>query len=160
MDNRQIYLDEVLNQATINLDLKVNDRKESIEALADLLSADKRILDREVFIEDVLARETIETTNMGIGVAIPHGKSSAVARNSIAIGRVAKPIEWDPEKDEKPVTVVFLLAVRDDAAKDKVHIEMISKVATLLVKEAFLDVLFKTNDKEVLLENIYKLIGE
>ncbi len=160
MNNDPVNLSEVLNPATVDLDLKAGSRKESIEALADLLSADQRILDKEVFIEDVLAREEIETTNMGIGVAIPHGKSSAVTRNSIAIGRVDHPIDWDPEKDEKQVTVIFLLAVRDDAAKDKTHLEMISKVAALLVKEAFLDVLFKTDSKQELLENIFRLIGE
>ena len=160
MNNRQVNLNEILNPTLIDLDLMAHNRKESIEALADLLSADQRISDKEVFIEDVLAREAVETTNMGIGVAIPHGKSSAVLRNSIAIGRVAHPIDWDPDKDEKQVTVIFLLAVRDDAEKDKAHLEMISKVATLLVKEAFLDVLFKTNSKQDLLENIFKLIGE
>ncbi len=160
MNNHPVNLNEILNPDTIDLDLKAHNRKESIEALAELLAADQRISDKEVFIEDVLAREAVETTNMGIGVAIPHGKSSAVLRNSIAIGRVAHPIDWDPEKDEKQVTVIFLLAVRDDAERDKAHLEMISKVATLLVKEAFLDVLFKTNSKQELLENIFKLIGE
>ena len=97
---------------------------------------------------------------MGKGVAIPHGKSAAVARNSIAIGRLEQPIEWSREQEAEMVSVVFLLAVRDDAQRDRAHLELISKVAALLIKEDFRNTLFKTEDKRELIEKIYTLVGE
>ena len=53
MNNHPVNLNEILNPDTIDLDLKAHNRKESIEALAELLAADQRISDKEVFIEDV-----------------------------------------------------------------------------------------------------------
>ena len=161
MNNTLKNFNEVINLAAIDLHIDARTRREAIEKLVDLLAAEHRISDKEVFIEEVFKREALETTNMGMGVAIPHGKSSAVSRNSIAMGRLEEPIDWDPDKmDEKQVSVVFLLAVRDDAEKDKVHLELISKVASLLIKEAFLEILFNTDDKTELLEQIFSLIGD
>ena len=160
MNNSRNKLDEIINHATIDLNIKAQTKQEAIERLTDLLMADNRISDKEVFIEEVFEREAIETTNMGLGVAIPHGKSSAVSRNSIAVGRLSDPIVWDQNKDEKLVTVIFMLAVRDDAARDKTHLELISKVATLLVKDEFLATLFDTDNKTKLLNQIYALIGD
>jgi PTS system fructose-specific IIA component len=151
---------EVLSPATIDLRMKACSKSDAIRQLVALLAADKRILDREVFIDEVLKREALETTNMGKGVAIPHGKTAAVARNSIAIGRLEQPIEWSREQEAETVSVVFLLAVRDDAQRDRAHLELISKVAALLIKEDFRNTLFKTEDKRELIEKIYTLVGE
>lgn len=160
MNSNELILKEVLSPATINLKMEVHKREEAIEKLAEMLLKEKRITEKEVFIEDILNREEIESTNMGMGVAIPHGKSTAVLKNSIAIGRLSKPMVWDDNKDENPVSVIFLLAVRDDAERDKAHLELISKLATLLLKEKFLYTLFTTKSKIELIDQMNVLIGE
>ena len=109
--------------------------------------------------EDVLKREEIELTNMDIGVAIPHGISGSIRRNSIAIGRLVEPIEWRSGEDKQKVKVIFLMAVMSEN-RDRIHIALLSRVATLLVKERFLEVLFKTDDKRELLDTIHKFLEE
>lgn len=159
MNSNELILNEVLSPATIDLKMEVHTKEEAIEKLAEMLLKEKRITEKEAFIEDITNREEIESTNMGMGVAIPHGKSTAVLKNSIAIGRLTEPMVWD-SNDEDPVSVIFLLAVRDDAERDKAHLELISKLATLLLKKKFLYTLFKTKSKIELIDQMNALIGE
>lgn len=160
MNSNQKNFFEVIGISTIDLDMTTKTKEEAIQHLAGLLLKDQRIIDKEVLLEDIFERENIETTNMGMGVAIPHGKSSTVEKNSIAIGRLSQPIRWESGTEGKPVSAIFLLAVRDDAQRDKAHLELISKVAALLVNKDFLALLFKTDSKADLIKTIYTLVGE
>ena len=157
MNNLHENLREIIVPATINLDMEVNTKENAIGELADMLYADGRINDRSIFIQDILEREKVETTDMGIGVAIPHGTSSAILKNSIAIGRLNDPIAWDNNEKSKKISVIFLLAVCSEN-RDKTHLELISRIATLLIDDDFLDTLFHTNSKTVLLSKIQSSI--
>ena len=160
MNNNQTVLHQLIDESTIDLNMEVKNKKESIEKLAEMLLRVERINDKDIFIQDILDREEIESTNMGMGVAIPHGESSTIIKNSIAISRLSQPIPWKPGEDEKLVSVIFLLAVCDNPNRNKVHLELLSKIATLLLKENFLNLLFNTTSKSDLILQISKLIGE
>jgi len=162
MNNDRVNFNEVINPSTINLNIGAETKEAAIGKMADILVKEKRIKEKEkeVFIEDILKREQLESTNMGIGVAIPHGKSSSVLKNSIAIARLVEPILWDSTRGGKPVRIIFLLAVCDGENKNKVHLELISKVAALLMQEKFLNTLFTTESKTELIDQIFNLIGE
>lgn len=160
MNNDRVDFNEVINPSTIDLNMEANSKEEAIEKLADILIKEKRIKEKEAFIEDILERENLETTNMGMGVAIPHGRSLSVMKNTIAIARLIQPIRWDSKHGGKPVRIIFLLAVCDDANKNRVHLELISKVAALLIQENFLKTLFTTESKTELIDQIFELIGE
>jgi PTS system fructose-specific IIA component len=144
---------------TIDFNMQVATREAAVRHLGTLLLRAGRIDDLDLFVEDVLKREEIESTNMDIGVAIPHGISGSIKRNSIAIGRLAYPIAWRPGEDKQKVRVIFLMAVMTEN-RDRIHIELLSRIATLLVKEPFLEVLFKTSNKQELLDTVHKFLEE
>ncbi len=160
MNNDRVNFNEVINPSIIDLNMEAKSKTEAIGKLADILIKEKRIEEKEVFIEDILEREKLESTNMGVGVAIPHGRSSSVLKNSIAIARLTQPICWDSKQGGKSVRIIFLLAVCDNVNKNRVHLELISKVAALLIQENFLKTLFITESKTELIDQIFKLIGE
>lgn len=160
MDNKNMNLHEVIDCKTIDLNMEANTKEEVIEKLAGMLQGQGRIADKEVFIEDIFKREMLETTNMGMGVAIPHAKSPSVIKNTIAVARLGEPIKWVSIGEEGPVRVIILLAVADNENKNTVHMELISKVATLLLKETFLKMLFTTESNSELIDQIYTLLEE
>ncbi len=59
------------------------------------------------FLDDVLKREKVETTNIGMGVAIPHGKAEHVKSPKIMLIRLENPIEWGKGN----VDLIFILAL-------------------------------------------------
>ncbi|WP_083441073.1 PTS sugar transporter subunit IIA [Nitriliruptor alkaliphilus] len=107
----------------------------AIRALAGALAADGRVTDEATFVAAVLARED-ETggTGMGSGVAIPHAKSSAVARAAVAIGRASSGIDFGSE-DGAPADLVFLIAAPEGA--DDLHVRVLSRLARRLIHESF-----------------------
>lgn len=160
MNRIKVKINEVIDLNTIDLQLEVDSKKEALEKISTSLLRQKRIGEKEVFIADILKREMLESTNMGMGVAIPHGKSSAVIKDTIAIARLTKPLHWGSSGDDTPVQVIFLLAVCDNDNKNAVHIELISQAAALLLNKTFLDTLFTTQSKTELINQIHELIGE
>ena len=159
MDNYTAKLEDVLKPEIIDLNMEANSQEEAVRRLGELLLKDGRIDDLDLFVEDVLEREVLESTNMDIGVAIPHGTSRAIRANSIAIGRLINPIEWNKGENKQKVKVVFLMAIVSEN-RDRTHLELLSKMATLLLKEQFIRVLFNTTDKQELLNTVNDLLKE
>jgi fructose-specific phosphotransferase system IIA component len=157
MNNITVNLDEVITPEIIDFHIDAGSQEAAIRHLGALLMKDGRVDDVDLFVADVLEREQIESTNMDIGVAIPHGMSAAVRKNSIAIGRLTDPIEWNPGEDKQKVRVIFLMAV-ESANRNRTHLELLSKMATLLLKDQFLDLLFHSDDKAALLNTIHTLL--
>jgi PTS system fructose-specific IIA component len=156
-----MHLLEMLNEQTINLDLQAGTKEEALDQLATMLKNNERLVDKETFLKDVFEREAIEPTDMGIGVAIPHGKSAAVKQTTVAIGRLTEPIYWNGTSDnsDEPIFAIFLLAVSLND-KGTTHLEIISKIASLLIDDQFIDSLRHTPNQSSLLETIEKYLGE
>lgn len=141
---------EMIVEETIDLKLVAKTREEAIQVLSDKLFALGRISSASSFFDDVIKREALESTNMGIGVAIPHGKTESVVTPTIAIARLSQAIQWD---EEEPVKVIILLAVPSEL-KGTAHLEIIAKVASLLLEESFVDDLMHVDSKKALLDSI------
>jgi len=83
-------------------------------------------------LEAVEARESVLSTGMGHGVAIPHGRSSTVADLRVAAGSAAAPVAFDA-LDGEPVRLFFLLVGPDrDAAS---HVKVLSRISRLMREE-------------------------
>lgn len=63
----------------------------------------------EEVVNAVLKRETLGTTAIGRGVAMPHSKSDTVAEVQGVVGKAAVPVKWPGAMDEEPVMVVCLM---------------------------------------------------
>jgi len=110
----------------------------------------------DAFIGDVFRREDIETTNMDMGVAIPHSQASAIEVTSIVLARLDEEINW--EDYGEPVKIIFLLAVSPND-KGVEHLEVISRIAELLIDQKFIKFLRSTKNPKKLLRQMNKLIG-
>lgn len=154
-------IESVINTNLIDLSLAAGSKEEALKQLIELLYENKRISDKEEFLDEVLERENTETTDLGFGIAIPHGRCSAVIKPSIAIGKLNQPIIWDEsvETEGKPVYAIFLMASSPDAEEIS-HMEIISRVATLLIDDEFVAFLKNTDSTENLFNRIKKQLGE
>jgi fructose-specific phosphotransferase system IIA component len=133
-----LSIDEITGPALVTLDLTSTDRWAAIDQLADLLEADGRLADRDAYVAAVRAREESGPTGMEMGIAIPHGKSSGVARAAVAFGRAPGGVDFGAG-DGTPADLVFLIAAPD--GEDDVHITLLSRLARKLVHEEFRDAL-------------------
>ena len=70
---------------------------------------------------------------MGEGIAIPHAKSEAVAAPSLAAMTVPQGVDYEAMDDE-PSDLLFMIAAPNDG---DVHLEVLSRLMTLLMDEDF-----------------------
>ncbi|GKU82079.1 PTS sugar transporter subunit IIA [Niallia sp. NCCP-28] len=129
----ELDFSKVVTEDLIQLDMLAATKMEVIEELTHLLFVNGCIEDEDTFVKDVMYRENEGVTGLEKGIAIPHGKSDAVLKTSIAIGRTKKPVEWE-SMDGNPINIIILFAVKN-ADKTTTHIKLLQKVAVLLADE-------------------------
>ncbi|WP_251860063.1 BglG family transcription antiterminator [Clostridium sp. Marseille-Q2269] len=145
-DNMGVDLKKVVRKETIKLDMKATTKDEALKELTDLLYEAGTISNKEKFLKDVYYRETLGSTGIGNGIAIPHGKSEFVSKTSIAFGKSKSPIKWET-LDGEPVHFVILFAVTE-SDKNSVHVRLLSKVAAKLGDDKACDALLKATTPE------------
>ena len=88
-------IENVIQRSCINLHMKGRNKKEIIEEMAGMFDRAGVLSSRQMFIQAVYERESEGPTGIGSQVAIPHGKSDAVIKTAMAVGRVDRGVDWE-----------------------------------------------------------------
>ena len=123
---------DLLAAESIELNGKVTGKKETLDAMVDLMAKSGKINDVEVYRKGVYAREEESTTGIGEGIAIPHCKSDSVSRPGLAAMVVPEGVDFDSLDGEK-VNLIFLIAAPN--TKENVHLDVLSKLSVLLMEK-------------------------
>lgn len=142
---------DLLSADSIELNGKAAGKEDVLKQIVDLMVKRGNIQDKEEYLKTVLAREEEGTTGIGEGIAIPHGKCSAVSAPGLAAMVVKDGVEYDA-LDGEPVYILFLIAAPN--TKDNVHLDVLSKLSVLLMDEGFTDALRKAGSREEFLQII------
>jgi PTS system nitrogen regulatory IIA component len=96
---------------TIELPASASDCESIVRCLIAELVCNGKLLSNqsEMLVRELLHRESLGSTAVGRGVAIPHIKSSAVKRSVGVIGRRQQPIVWDGTVKGSAVDAVCLV---------------------------------------------------
>ena len=130
----EMTLTQILQPSRIKVPLEGKDKKSAITELVDLLDAKGALLDRGVVLEAVMAREQTQSTGIGGGIAVPHGKCNAVKELVMAIGISSEGIDFE-SVDGKPARIVILLVSPADQTGP--HIQALARISRLMLDEQF-----------------------
>jgi len=125
---------DILSANSVIVDLKGETKEEIIEELVDALEVGEVITNRDKVLQAVLEREKIMSTGIGDGIAIPHGKSDAVARLAAALGTQKRGVDFEA-LDGEPAYVFFLLV--SPANVSGPHIKALARISRLLKNDDF-----------------------
>jgi nitrogen PTS system EIIA component len=116
------------------------DKRSVITALVDSLAKARKIEDKQVaeIVEGALARETVGSTGIGHGIAIPHCRTPLVKSIVCAFGSSESGIDFD-SLDGEPVYSVFLLLTPPDQKEQ--HLQLMKSFASQIRKEHFCEFL-------------------
>ena len=142
---------DLLQKQGMNLDIKPADKKECIDILVDLMDETGNLNDKKEYKKAILEREELSTTGIGDGIAIPHGKTSAVKRASLSAGVCKEGVNYDA-LDGMPAHLFFMIAVPDNS--DNLHLEVLARLSTILMDESFRKTLIECTDKDEFLKLI------
>ena len=125
---------DLLSIDSIEIGSSYKDKDELLKNAVKLMCRSGIINNEKEYLNSVLKREKESTTGVGNGIAIPHGRCKAVDKAGLAAIVLNKPVEYEA-LDNKPVELLFLIAAPED--KGNVHLEILSKLAMMLMDQEF-----------------------
>ena len=125
---------DLLAAESINLNGTPAGKTEALNQCIDLMAKSGKIADVEKYRKGVFAREEEGTTGIGMGIAIPHCKSDAVTKASLAAMVVKDGVDFE-SLDGTPAKIIFLIAAPN--TEDNVHLQVLSKLSVMLMDEQF-----------------------
>ena len=144
---------DFLSQGAIIPDIKAAKKDGVIEEMVDALinagNLDKS--SRSKLIEALMTRESLGSTAIGQGVAIPHAKSDCVEKLTAAFGLSRKGVDFD-SLDGDAAFIFFLLVAPVDSAGP--HLKALARISRLLKDKYFRDSLRNCQDKDSIIATI------
>ena len=139
---------ELLNVNLIKLELTSKTKEDVIKEMANILDENGKLLDKDKYIKAVTAREKEFSTGIGMGIAIPHGKSSGVKEAALVFGRSINGIDYQ-SMDDEPAHIFFLIAVPEESSDE--HLKILSQISRKLMHKDLRESLMKaTSSDEVI----------
>lgn len=124
----------IVDAGLVLLDTNAGEDKEAVIAtLAALLADSGRAEDTAPLLQAALAREAQSATGLPGGIAIPHCRSAAVLRASIAFARLRPKVDFGAP--DGPADLVFLIAAPEGGGAE--HMKMLTALARALVRPEF-----------------------
>ena len=112
--------------------------------MAEMFDRAGVLVDKAGYIKAVYERESEGPTGIGDQVAIPHGKTAAVGKTAMAVGRLDKGIEWET-LGEGTTRAFVMFAVNDKDTSELVS--LLSQVAIALCDEKVIETLLNTESE-------------
>ncbi|MFC1560914.1 PTS sugar transporter subunit IIA [Candidatus Latescibacterota bacterium] len=118
--------------------------------MSEMMADAPEVTSPDALLRAIKARESIMSTGIGMGIAIPHAKTSSVTDFAMAVGRSKDGVDYQ-SLDNLPVHLIILIVASDTQGED--FLKLLGKIGALLNtpgnKEKFLKA--KTPEKVLLL---------
>ena len=142
---------DLLKPQSILLNAAPVTKADAIYILGDLMDKSGNLSDKAEYLQAVFAREESGSTGLGDGIATPHAKSTGVKEAGLAAMVVPNGVDFDA-LDGQPSRLFFMIAAPENAADT--HIEVLSKLATMVIDPDFKNALIQATTVDRFLELI------
>ena len=144
--------DILVREASI-LDLAANVKDDVLGELASALAAAETALDRDQLLQVLRERESLQSTGIGEGVAIPHGKIAGLDRLVATFARSTAGVDFE-SIDGQPTQLFFLLVVPEQSGGQ--HLKALARISRFFRDASFREKLLGAGD----LDEIFRSIEE
>ena len=142
---------DLIKKDAIDLNIQITTKKDLIKKAVELMAQNGNIKDINEYEKLVLKREEEGSTGIGEGIAIPHGKGECISKPGLAAMVIPDGADFDA-LDGNKVNLLFLIAAPD--TKDNIHLDVLSRLSTLLMDTNFKEKLLNAKSKEEFLKVI------
>lgn len=127
------------------------DRETVLREAAFLLASPG--LDSEAVFEALRMRETMGSTALGHGVAVPHGRLETLEERRACFIKLDKPVDFSGE----PVDLLFALLVPKSGQQG--HLQLLAKIAEKFSRDGYRDALRASDTKGLLFATLMSSQG-
>ena len=133
-------------------DLKAETKEAVLEELIRPLVDEGKIKTKDIVLETLAKRETLGSTGIGKGVAIPHCRTLAISEVQIVVGVSKRGIPYDAI-DRKKVHLFFLI-IAPPQEESNLYLPILGKVVEMLRDSKVRKLLMKAKDFRLFLDII------
>jgi fructose-specific phosphotransferase system IIA component len=126
-----LRLSNIINDKTILLDIKAKSKAEALREMVNYLKKNKLISRPEEVIDKLEQRESLGTTALGEGLALPHCKVKWVNNPIVLVGLARQGVPFDAP-DGCPVNIFFLLIT--SLEDPSLNLQILALIAQLIKK--------------------------
>ncbi len=125
-------------------DIKATDKMGVLREFAAHLKRTGKVADAEELVRVLAERESLGSTGIGDGIAIPHGKLGDIREMLVAFGRSREGVDFQ-SRDNKPAHLFFLLVTPLDMPGE--HLKTLARISRILKNSALRDHLRNSADR-------------
>lgn len=148
-------LSNIIKERSILLEIKARDKQQALEEMVSFLKQNKVLTNDKEVIEKLNQRESLGSTALGDGIAIPHCKAKNIKNPILLVGIAPAGVDF-AAPDGKPVRVFFLLITSPE--DPSLNLQILALIAQLVRKSPNLkEQLLKAKSAQEVLEIIKEL---
>ncbi|MGE5698924.1 MAG: PTS sugar transporter subunit IIA [Deltaproteobacteria bacterium] len=126
-------------------DLRAETKEGVLREMSEVVAADVPFLSAQALTSILLDRESLGSTGIGDGVAIPHGKVPGLNRLSAVVARSRAGVQFH-SLDGKPAHLFFLVVAPEQSAG--MHLKALARISRLLKDARFRRSLLDARDAD------------
>jgi fructose-specific phosphotransferase system IIA component len=119
-------LEPYLRESLFIPELRSKKKSSVLEELTERLETEGITRHRDAVLEVLRHRESLGSTGIGKGIAVPHGRSTLVSERAVVVARSTKGIDYDAV-DGKPVHLCFLI-MAPPVDRDPVYLRLLADI--------------------------------
>jgi fructose-specific phosphotransferase system IIA component len=129
-----MQLADFLSEKLVVLELDARDKVDAFRTMVARMAQQKAITRPEVFLDEMIARENIEPTCIGRGIAFPHTRTLCVKRPVIAFGRPRQSIPFTAKESDN-VQLIFVMGTPKDDTNT--YLQILARLCRMLRQTRF-----------------------
>jgi PTS system fructose-specific IIC component len=144
-------LSSILSEDLIHINLRARRKKRALQEVVRFLSGRHSGLDSHKLLDAILAREEIEPTGIGCGIAIPHGITDAVKVLTCALAVSRKGVKYG-SVDREPVHLIFVVIAPE--ARNVPYLALLASICRTFNDERLRDAVINAKSPAEVMEII------
>jgi mannitol/fructose-specific phosphotransferase system IIA component (Ntr-type) len=151
-----MLLTKFIPEGCIACDLEATNKADALRELVLLLFRTQRLKGMSAALDQILAREALQSTGIGRGIALPHARVSGLEDLFCAVGRASQGLDFQAV-DREPVRIIFLICY--PPAKQTTYLNFVATIAKFLRDDAPLEAILKAESATALFAILEDLTG-
>jgi len=144
---------DILVRDAVILDIEATTKRELLVELSQAISTSEDEIDGERLLTVLLEREDLQSTGIGDGVAIPHGKMSGLSRLVASFARSREGVDFE-SIDGQPSHLFFLLVVPEHSGGQ--HLKALARISRFFRDASFRKALMEAESSD----DVFRAIEE
>jgi len=125
---------DLLEEKIVKVPLVSDNKPEVIRELVEVLAEAGKIRNPEGVIQAVMERESMGSTGLDKGIAVPHARTTEIDTLCVAVGISAGGIDFEALDGEDSHLFFMIVAPPDQSSQ---HIQVLSEIAGIARSSAF-----------------------